>query len=98
MKEIIRILYLKNVGNYLDGENLKYIVTNDNDNFIINKFPQFYNGKINDIFNNLCYDFDDLSIYNQKRYEKFYIELKRVDNKIYSNKNKTYVINMNLFT
>ena len=86
MKDVIRILFFKNVGNYLDGEENNYIikklVTNDK-NFNIN---------------DLCYDFDELYIYNQKRYEKFYIELKKVDNNIYSIKNKTYSIKRNLFT
>lgn len=95
MKDVIRILFLKNVGNYLDGENFKYIVINNKNNYIVKNF-EFNNKNIN--IDNLCYDFDDISIYNQKRYEKFYIELKKVDNNIYSAKTKTYSIKRDLFT
>lgn len=95
MKDIIRILFLKNVGNYLDGENLKYFVKNNENNYIVEEIPLIC---INNIKNNLCYDFDELSVYNQKRYEKFYIELKKVDDNIYSAKSKTYSIKRDLFT
>ena len=98
MKNIVRILFLKNVGNPLDGEKLKYIISNENNIFTIEDIPLFYNGKINSIINKLCYDFDELSIYNQQRYEKFYIELKRVNNNIYSTTEKTYSIKRDLFT
>lgn len=95
MKDVIRILFFRNVGNYLDGENFKYIVTNNENNYIVKDF-EFNYKNIN--IDDLCYDFDEISIYNQKRYEKFYIELKKVDNNIYSIKNKTYSIKRNLFT
>lgn len=95
MKDIIRILFLKNVGNYLDGENLKYFVKNNENNYIVEEIPLIC---INNVKNNLCYDFDELSVYNQKRYEKFYIELKKVDDNIYSVKSKTYSIKRDLFT
>lgn len=95
LKDVIRILFFKNVGNYLDGEEFKYMVINNENNYIIKKLVT--NDK-NFNINDLCYDFDELSIYNQKRYEKFYIELKKVDKNIYSIKNKTYSIKRNLFT
>lgn len=98
MKDVIRILFLKNIGNFLDGENFKYIVKKDNDNFIVNDFPIVYNGYINKIITEICYDFDELSMYNQQRYQNYYVELKKVNNNIYSIKNKTYSIKRDLFT
>ena len=98
MKDVIRILFLKNIGNFLDGENFKYIVKKDNDYFIVNDFPIVYNEYINKIITEICYDFDELSMYNQQRYQNYYVELKKVDNNIYSIKDKTYSIKRDLFT
>lgn len=96
MKDTIRIIFFKNIGDFLDGENFKYIVKQNNGHFIINEYNDQYN--FNDYIKEICYDFDELSMYNKQRYEKSYIELKRVDNNIYLIKNKTYFIKRNLFT
>lgn len=96
MKDTIRIIFFKNIGDFLDGENFKYIVKQNNGHFIINEYNDQCN--FNDYIKEICYDFDELSMYNKQRYEKSYIELKRVDNNIYLIKNKTYFIKRNLFT
>lgn len=99
MKDEIKILFLKNVGNYLDGEVLKYLVKeSDGEKYIVTDFPSVYNEPLNSIYNNICYDFDELSIPNQQRYQKYYIQLKRVNKNIYSAQTKTYQIKRNLFT
>lgn len=95
MKDEIKILFLKNVGNPLDGESFKYIVEINENNYIISNFN---NTPINSCINSVCYDFDELSIYNQQRYEKWYIKLKRVNENIYSVQTKTYKIKRDLFT
>lgn len=95
MKDELNILFLKSVGNPLDGENFKYIVEIKENNYIINNFD---NTPINKCINLICYDYDELSIYNQQRYEKWYIKLKRVDKNIYSTQIKTYKIKRDLFT
>lgn len=92
MKDEIKILFLNSIGHYLKNENLKYIVNYDNDNYIVNKFPIIYTGHINSIFNNLCYDFDELSNENKKKYGDLCIILKRINNNVYSVQTKTYSI------
>lgn len=93
MKEEMRILFFKNVGNHLDGEDLKYIAVQKADNtYEISETPPVLNGFFSSISNYLCYDFDELSIYNQQRYEKYYLQLKRINDNIYSVQTKTYQI------
>ena len=97
MKDEIRILFLQNVGNDLDGEKLKYIVDIQDENYIIQPFINKDN-VLNHIFHKVCYDFDELSVYNQQRYEKFYIQLKRVNGNVYSVRQKTFQKRNQLFT
>ena len=99
MKDEINILFFKNVGNNLDGEDFKYIVKKgDNDEYTIEEVPIVLKDHLSSLNEYLCYDYDELSIYNQQRYEKFRINLKRVNNNIYSVQTKTYQIRKNLFT
>ncbi|MCI5552909.1 MAG: hypothetical protein MR388_03640 [Tenericutes bacterium] len=97
MKDEIRILFLQNVGNDLDGETLRYIVDVQDGNYKIQPFIK--NEKtLNYIFHKVCYDFDELSFYNQQRYEKFHIQLKRVNGNVYSVEQKTFQKKNQLFT
>lgn len=92
MKENINILYLKHVGNYLDGENLKYLaIEKDEEHFIIRELPHTFNGYISSLYEYLCYDYDELSLRNKNRYKNYYKCIKKADNKnIYSLETKIY--------
>lgn len=99
MKENINILFLKHVGNHLDGENLKYLVIQkDENNYIIKDIPITFTGYISSLSDYLCYDYDELSNLNQARYEKMYKSLKKVNTNIYSIQTKKYVKRKQSFT
>lgn len=92
MKENINILFLKNVGNYLDGENFKYLaVFIDDENYILKDLPIAFKGHMSALSEYLCYDYDELSDLNKRRYQNQYKALKKVNDNIYSVQTKTYV-------
>ena len=83
--ENINILFLNKIGNYLDGEKLKYVVFQfDEKNYIVQKLDLNVEQNVPRDF--LCYDFDLLSPMNQNRYEKFVISIKKEKYIIYLNK------------
>ena len=99
MKDEIRIIFFKQIGFALDGEKLKYLaVKKDDDTYQISEAPNCLYGVFSALTDYLCYDYDDLSMYNQMRYEKYYIQLKRVNVNVYSKQEKTFQKKRKLFT
>lgn len=99
MKDEIKIVFFKQIGFALDGEKLKYIaVKREDGTYQINEAPNCLYGVFSALTDYLCYDYDELSIYNQMRYEKYYIPLKRVNVNVYSKQEKTYQKKRELFT
>lgn len=99
MKDEIRILYLKDTLKYLSNENLKYLVfINDDNNYVLNPTPPCFNGHLSALKDYLCYDYDKLSDINKKLYINSYIQLKRVNDNIYSSETKTYRLKRQLFS
>ena len=91
MKDEIRLLFFKHIRVDLDGEKFKYIaVKRDDDMYQISLAPNSLISVFSPLSDYLCYDYDELSIYNQMRYEKYYIEVKRVNVNVYSKQEKTY--------
>ena len=99
MKDEIRIIFFKQIGFALDGEKLKYLaVKKDDDTYQISEAPNCLYGVFSALTDYLCYDYYDLSMYNQMRYEKYYIQLKRVNVNVYSKQEKTFQKKRKLFT
>ena len=97
MKDEIKVIFFKRIGFHLDGEDLKYIVVQDGDNYQITEAPSSLNGIFSALTNYLCYDFDLLSNRNKMRYGRHCIPLKRVDGNIYSFQQKTKIKKENYF-
>lgn len=91
MKNIINLVYLKDIGFYLDGENIKYYVEFDGQNYKIRELPTTYSGHLSMIYDKLCYDYDDFNIKNKNRYTYYLKSMKKIDNNIYQIQTKRYV-------
>lgn len=96
-KDNINFIYFKEVGNPLDGEKINYIVIKHNNEYIVKEVDD-KNPLIYKIPNYIAYDYDNLSIYNQIRYDKIVHSIEKVDDNIYRDSEKKLSKHNNLFT
>ena len=61
LKEKINILFLKDIGEYLKNEEIKYVVYDLDGKLEVKPLPIFYTNYLYNLYNYLAYDYDELS-------------------------------------
>lgn len=92
MEKEIDILFLSDIGYFLDNENIHYIVENDNNQYYISYVPIIFRDYISNIYTKLAYDYNTLNDNNKNIFNnKFKKFIKNNDN-TYSLVTKEYKI------
>ena len=69
-KDKLNLLYVSDIGEFLPDYDTRYIVIPfSSDEFFIQLEPSLYLGKLKDIYEFICYDYDQLDINLQKKYK-----------------------------
>lgn len=80
LEDKINILFVKNVGHLLKNNNIRYIIFKYDNLLEVQFLPIFYNGYLVNLYNNLAYDYDELSDELKEKYKYDYKTLiKRSD-------------------
>ena len=90
MKDILNLLFYKDINKFLKDEQIKYLVVHDNMNYIINELPIFYNGYMSALKNYLAYNYDELNFINKEIYKNYYVSFKKNAANTYTNNPKIY--------
>ena len=87
----LNLLYVSKIGEFLPGVDTKYVVKPFSDNeFFILPEPAVYFGKFKDIYDYICYDYDELPTEYKEKYSKDYQYYERVDGNLYHLSTKVY--------
>lgn len=65
MEKEINILFLSDIGYFLDNEDMHYIVENNNNQYYISTVPIIFKDYISNIYTKLAYDYNLLSDNNK---------------------------------
>ena len=90
MKNILNLLFYSDINKFLKDEQVKFLVVHDNNNYIINELPIYYNGYMSALKNYLAYDYDELNFINKEIYKNTYTSLKKIEENNYMKKTKIY--------
>lgn len=86
MRKILNIVFYKDINKYLHQEKLNlFVVIKDNEYYVKELRPDFnyYQTSLKDY---LCYNYDELSIYNKLITEDKVINLININNNVYVKK------------
>lgn len=83
MEDTINLLLLKNIGHYLENENLEYLVRKEQDFYKIDKIPILFKGHMSSLSDFLAYDYDLLNEEHQNKYRLLYQKYKKNNGKYY---------------
>lgn len=95
MKDKINLLFYKDIGTFLKGEELKYIVCPIENGIVITHLPHTINERISSIKDYFAYDYDELCPLNQDLYEEEYKPVIRNPNGSYDYDTKKYNLKRN---
>ena len=95
MKNNINILMYKDINTYLTGENIKYLVYENNGEFEIKELPPFILNYASAVRNYFAYDYDELSDFNKEFYKEKFKSLSYISNNKYKIETKVYKFKKN---
>ncbi len=89
--EKLNLLHVSKVGKFLPKFETKYIIKPfSEDEFIIIPKPPVFFGKFKDIYDYLCYDYDELPAEYKEKYSQHYQSFEKVDGNLYKLSTKIY--------
>ena len=90
-KDKLNLLYVSDIGEFLPDYDTRYIVIPfSSDEFFIQLEPSLYLGKLKDIYEFICYDYDQLDINLQKKYKNNFKAFEKVQDNLYQMVVKNY--------
>ena len=92
MEKEIDILFLSDIGYFLDNENIRYMVENDNNQYYISSVPIILKDYISNIYTKLAYDYNTLSDNNKNIFSDKVKKFIRDKDNTYSLVTKEYEI------
>lgn len=91
-KDKLNLLYVSKIGEFLPDYDTKYLVMPFSDNeFFIQLEPSFYHGRLKDIYDFICYDYDMLDINLKRKYKNDYKSFEKIQDNLYKIVVKEYI-------
>lgn len=95
MRENINILLYSDIGHYLDGEDVDFLVCQNDETFLVKNLPITLNRYMSSIKPYFAYDYDKLSDVYKNFYQDKYKSLTLQPDKSYKLKTKSYTFKKN---
>lgn len=92
-KDKMNLLFVSRIGEFLLDQDTRYIVKKFSDTeYFIQLEPAVYHGRLKDIYDMICYDYDVLPEPIKERFKMDYQVFDRVDGNLYQLGTKEYQI------
>ena len=93
-KDKMNLLFVTTIGEFLIDQEDRYIVKNfSEDEFFIKPEPAIFNGRLKDVLENICYDYDELPSQIKEKFKFNYQSFEKIDGNLYRMVTKEYEIN-----
>lgn len=90
-REQIKLLHVHVIGHFLPEMDTRYLVKHFSETeFFIQREPAVYHGRLKDIYDMICYDYESLPISLQEQYRGEFETYNRIEDNLYQIQTKKY--------